>query len=295
MSPQKIRNLDLNQQDCFDFTNPFFSHFYQTRVQGLGIVHLSHPACDSPEMSLLQNAILIYLKSAVKLERKLAERRQIENPNIGDIAIIPAEITHWSATKHDAEGIVLTLAPEMFVRCAHEFINSDRVELIPTFAQADPFLYGVGLALKTELDFGNAGGLVYLESLFNALLMHLLRHYADCQQTSPNYQGGFAEQQLKQIIDYIQAHLEHNISLEDLARLVNLSSYYFCRLFKQSMGITPHQYIIHQRVERAKKLLLRSNLTIVEVANMVGFANQSHLNYHFKRILGVTPRKVQSR
>ncbi|BAU63076.1 Transcriptional Regulator, AraC family [Stanieria sp. NIES-3757] len=293
MSQQQIRIFDLNQQDCLDFANPFFSHFYQTGLQGLGLLHISHPACDSPEMSLLQHAIVIHLKPKVKFERRLAELHQIENPNIGDIAIIPAEVSHWHGTNQEVEGIVLVLEPPTLIQYAQELIDSEQVELIPTFAQPDPFIYGVGLALKQELDSGNVGGLVYLEFLFNAFVMHLLRHYATKQHKTPNYQGGFTKQQIKQIIDYIQIHLAQNISLDDLARLVNLSTYHFCRLFKQSMGLTPHQYIIHQRVEQAKQLLLNSNLTIVEVANLVGFANQSHLNYHFKRIVGATPRKIK--
>lgn len=293
MSQQKIRTFDLTQHDCLDFANPFFSHFYQTGLQGLGLLHVSHPACNSPEMSLLQHAIVIHLKPKVKFERRLAELYQIENPNIGDIAIIPAEVSHWHGTNQEVEGIVLVLEPTTLIQYAQELIDSDQVELIPTFAQPDPFIYGVALALKQELDSGNAGGLIYLESLFNAFIIHLLRHYATKQHTFPNEQKGFTKQQLKQIVDYIQAHLTQNISLEDLAQLVNLSSYYFCRLFKQSMGVTPHQYIIHQRVKQAKQLLLNSNLTIVEVANLVGFANQSHLNYHFKRIMGATPRKIK--
>lgn len=109
MSQQKIRTFDLTQQDCLDFANPFFSHFYQTGLQGLGLLHISHPAFDSPEMSLLQHAIVIHLKPKVKLERKLAELYQIDNPNIGDIAIIPAEVRHWHGIKQESEGIVSEL------------------------------------------------------------------------------------------------------------------------------------------------------------------------------------------
>jgi AraC family transcriptional regulator len=100
---------------------------------------------------------------------------------------------------------------------------------------------------------------------------------------------------LRQVIDYINDHLDRDLGLAELAKIVQMSPHYFTRLFKQSTGLTPHQYVIHRRVERAKELLLNGELTIAEVAYSVGFANQSHLNRHLKRLLGVTPRYIRHR
>jgi AraC family transcriptional regulator len=71
-----------------------------------------------------------------------------------------------------------------------------------------------------------------------------------------------------------------------------MSPHYFSRLFKRSTGFAPHQYLIKCRIERAKQLLLKGKLTIAEVAYSVGFANQGHLNYHFKRLVGITPKTM---
>ncbi|MEM1392749.1 MAG: helix-turn-helix transcriptional regulator [Cyanobacteria bacterium P01_H01_bin.150] len=80
------------------------------------------------------------------------------------------------------------------------------------------------------------------------------------------------------------------MSLNELARLVQISPYHFTRQFKKSTALPPHQYIIRTRVERAKQLLKQGNLTIAQVAYVVGFSHQSHLNRHFKRLVGVTPK-----
>ncbi|NJS10840.1 MAG: helix-turn-helix transcriptional regulator, partial [Microcoleus sp. CSU_2_2] len=69
-----------------------------------------------------------------------------------------------------------------------------------------------------------------------------------------------------------------------------ISSYHFCRLFKQSTGFSPHQYVIQQRVERAKQLLRQGQMSIGEIAIACGFSHQSHFNRHFKRLTGVTPK-----
>ncbi|MEG4942592.1 helix-turn-helix transcriptional regulator [Microcoleus sp. F4-D5] len=79
---------------------------------------------------------------------------------------------------------------------------------------------------------------------------------------------------------------------KELAGIAQLSPYYFSRAFKQSVGISPHQYVIQQRVERAKQLLLQGNMSLYEIAIACGFTHQSHLTRHFKRLTGVTPKTL---
>ena len=98
---------------------------------------------------------------------------------------------------------------------------------------------------------------------------------------------------LKRAVEYIQEHLEQDISIEAIAAELDMSSYHFARLFKQSTGLAPYQYLIKCRVERAKELLLQGEMAIAEIATQVGFYDQSHLNRHFKRIVGVSPKMIQ--
>jgi len=85
-------------------------------------------------------------------------------------------------------------------------------------------------------------------------------------------------------------HLARDISLQDLAAVVRLSPFHFARMFKQSTGVTPHQYLVRCRVMRAKELLLANRHSVADVAAQVGFCDQSHLAGHFKRVVGLTPR-----
>ncbi len=104
---------------------------------------------------------------------------------------------------------------------------------------------------------------------------------------------GLPPHKLQKVLDYIDANLSQELSLERLANQVGLTPYYFARLFKQSIGKSVHQYVIHRRVERAKQLLKQSELTIADVAVECGFANPSHLALHFKRIVGVSPKQFR--
>ena len=105
--------------------------------------------------------------------------------------------------------------------------------------------------------------------------------------------GDLPPYKLKQAIEYINAHLGENISLLEIAAQVDMSQYYFCRLFKESVGMTPHQYVILQRIERSKYLLLHTKKTILSIADECGFADSSHFAKHFNRRVGVSPGKLR--
>jgi AraC family transcriptional regulator len=126
-------------------------------------------------------------------------------------------------------------------------------------------------------------------------LIHLLRHYCAFEPTLKQYQGGLSRDRLRTAIDYIQANLDRKLTLEAIAQQLNLSLYYFCNLFTQSMGIPPYKYVLQQRVERAKQLLKDENRAIVDIALECGFANQTHLNKQFRKLTGMTPKVYRNR
>jgi AraC family transcriptional regulator len=103
--------------------------------------------------------------------------------------------------------------------------------------------------------------------------------------------GGLPRYKLHQVIRYIDEHLAESLSLETIAQQIGISQFYFCHLFKQSMGISPYQYLLQQRIERAKHLLLHHPLDIADIALAVGFSNQSHFTRRFKQVVGMTPKR----
>jgi AraC-like DNA-binding protein len=94
---------------------------------------------------------------------------------------------------------------------------------------------------------------------------------------------------LEKIVAFIDEHLNADVALSDMARLVDYSPDYLARLFKASFGVPPHQYVLRRRIERAKGLLLDRGRSIAEVAHACGFATQSHFTSVFKSRLGITP------
>lgn len=169
--------------------------------------------------------------------------------------------------------------------------SSSPYELINTSHTRDAKILQISQWLLDEQNNGGTGGKLYIDSLLNVLVVHLLRTYTS-QFREARLPNRLTQQQIARAIDYMHAHLDQEISLEMLAQTVNISSSHLRRLFKQATGMAPHQYLINLRVNRAKELLLTGSFCVNEVAAEVGFADQSHLHRHFKRILGVTPKAV---
>jgi AraC family transcriptional regulator len=134
---------------------------------------------------------------------------------------------------------------------------------------------------------------LYVESLTQVLAIHLLQHSSTATRPVTSQHRSLTRVQLQQAIDCIHTHLNRDLSLAELANVINISPTYFAGLFKQVMGIPPHQYVIQQRIERTKLMLLKIGLEIADIALRVGFSSQSHLTQQFKRCTGVTPKQAR--
>jgi AraC family transcriptional regulator len=143
-----------------------------------------------------------------------------------------------------------------------------------------------------EMTGDRFGKRLYLESLSEVLAVHLLRNYCVFEPLFPKYTNGLTPDKLRQTIDYIQAYLDTDLSLEVMAKQIGMSRCYFASQFKQAMGISPHQYVNQQRIKKAQQLL-RQERSLVEIALDCGFASQSHFNKVFRQYVGMTPKNYQ--
>lgn len=209
----------------------------------------------------------------------------------GDISITPAEVPFFARWDGNDHYLQIRIASRFIQNVATETItnNPDQLELLSEFRTRDPQLESIGMLLLAELKQENLGGRLYIESLANVLAVHLLRQYAAVTPNLQVYEGGLPQRQLLQVLEYINEHLDCDIKLADLAQLLDMSQFHFSRLFKQSMGIAPYQYLLQQRVERAKQLLKQTDRSIIDVAFLCGFNSHSHLSKQFRQLTGMTP------
>lgn len=146
---------------------------------------------------------------------------------------------------------------------------------------------------EQELANDGANGHLYLESLTEALTINLFQRYGVRRAQKDRARGGLPPALLRRILDYVEAHLADDIALVELANLVGLSTHHFGQAFRTSTGIPPHRYLIERRIHRARRLLLVDARPIAEIAADVGFANQSHLTFNFRQLVGTTPARYR--
>ncbi len=212
----------------------------------------------------------------------------------GSLCILPRGSASVSSWREPAQVLHIYLASSLISRLAAELGGGDPadVELQWQFNIRDPLIQQIGLALKADLEQGCPVGTLYAESLTQSLALHLLHNYsslAACRDF-PTHHG--VSHELQRVLDYIDEHIEEPLTLAVLASAGNISPSYLIRKFKQAIGQAPHQYLLQRRVERARELLSEGKMTIAEVAVAVGFADQSHLYRHFKRLMGFSPKDV---
>lgn len=218
----------------------------------------------------------------------------------GDVCFTPATTSVSSIKIQDpSELVAIHIEPVFLAQTSAEIEGADSLELLPQFKLKDPLIYQMAIALKAQIDSSaEQWNRLYIESMVTAVCVHLLQHYSVQNPEAGTYTAnlssiGLSKARLSEVLDYIHEYADQNPSLLEMAQQVQMSPYHFSRLFKQSTGQSPHQYLISRRIQQAKQLLTTTELSIAEIAAQVGFTDQSHLARHFKRQMRVTPSQFR--
>jgi AraC family transcriptional regulator len=256
---------------------------------------LQHQLLERSFSALSEHWLNFHLTEPFHLTQRHDERLHESIVHKGNLVLVPAgQPTYWRAHSDGTpvSRLSIYLEPELVAQIAESSdLYPDRIELTNCFSRYDSPLNQIAMMLFAELQSGGIMGELYVESLTQVFVIHLLRHYSSLQ---PKIADRYSLQprRLESAIDYIHAHLNGDLSMAQIASSVNSSPTHFASLFKRAKGISLHQYVIKQRVERAKLLLETTDLPIANIAAQVGFSSQSHLTQHCKILTGMTPRQI---
>ncbi len=211
-----------------------------------------------------------------------------------EIIVTPAGMESGWRWFAKSKVIVITLDPAKFERFALNelgvVLTSKQLKDIPQFVDED--LVQAGTILMDAMGY-QTGSAVMFESLARVFLTKLILKYGLEREEDIAFSQSFTAQHYKKVLDYVADHFEETIALEDLAAQASLSTFHFARLFKETIGKSPHNFVMEYRVEQARKMLQQPDIPLIDIAIECGFSDQPHFSRLFKRFEGMTPKQYR--
>ena len=204
------------------------------------------------------------------------------------VSIIPSNTQFATPCDQPGQVVAVALQP-VFMTCSTASLGGARAQLRDVREVNDPLIVQLIAALRAEVN--KPWNEPLAEALATALAMHLVCHYSVNKTEGCDAERWLGKTRLRAVLDHINEHLGQNIAIDALAKTAGLSSSHFIRTFQYATGLSPHQYILRARVLRAQELLRTTHESIAEIAHITGFCGQSHFTLHFRRVLGVTPKR----
>jgi AraC family transcriptional regulator len=201
--------------------------------------------------------------------------------------------------RHEGEWVGLMNVPhlQLGISDAALMASSDgaygEVELHPSRKFADSRLSALVAAARAEMVAGFPSGRLFLDSVEQAMAVTLVEGHAVRHRPVQIYRGGLGSARLRRIKELVHAKMGDDLSLDEMAQSIGLSTAHFARMFRKSTGETPHQFVVRQRVERAKAMLRVPDARVLDVAMACGFTTQQHFAQVFRDVCGVSPTRYR--
>ena len=194
--------------------------------------------------------------------------------------------TRWLQTYNE---VCLIIDPRFAADVVEDGLPNDRIAFVTRRSVADSVIVDYATTFRAELAADGPNGVLYAEALTVGLVLHLLANHAVAKPKVPAPAGKLNAYQLRAVVGCIESQLEEDVSLIALAQRAHVSPFHFARLFRATVGLPPHQFVMRLRIERALHLMRSGSMPLAEVALACGFHDQPHFTRAFHRAVRMTP------
>ena len=198
--------------------------------------------------------------------------------------------------RHEGKWIGLMNAPYLQLSISDVALmvaSEGQVELRMYRKFADARLRGLATAVHAEMVAGFPSGRLFLDSVEQAIAVALINGHAVGHRPMQIHRGGLGSARLQRIKEFVDANVNADLSIDDMAQSVELRASHFARMFRKSTGETPHQFVLRQRIEHAKTMLRALDARVLDVAVACGFKTQQHFAQVFRDVCGVSPTEYR--
>jgi len=240
-----------------------------------------------------EHFLQVVLEGGVKYEVQAGGRRTRFVGTPGTVILQPrgaVDEIRWLGPVHT---VAVALQPTLLTQSLEITAHRDDIELQQSFDLKDRHIAAILNTMTLDLTEGSPAGRLYGESLADSLAVYLVSRHSARNPLTGCATGGLPAYRLKRVMDFIGENLEDDLSLGQLATIAGMSPHYFSEMFRQSTGHSPYQYVLLQRIERAKQRLRTRDCSVLTAAVEAGFANPSHFARTFRRIVGISPSRFQ--
>jgi len=273
--------------------NPILSSFVTLGEDVVLQKHVTPYAVDYPEHEHRTHVLFLPQGMPVPVDYRIDGKQFNAKAHPGQAWIIPRAMRHSVCFKGQHAGLLLSIGIGQFERHVHPIAQGRRIELNPEFDLMDGQLEHLLNGLLTVAEDASFADALVGELIVNAICIRLAKCYATAKPNLAPRRGGLPLARLNRVLEFIHANLDKKVSLSALAEAANMNMYYFASLFRRSMGVTPHQYVLDQRVELAKQLLCDRKLSVLDVGLQVGFSHPNNFARAFRRQAGISPGRFR--
>jgi len=226
---------------------------------------------------------------------KDGDKRRDGTMNPGEFHLLTHGEQNTPRWQQPFEEVSLILDRKFVADVVRDGLPAERVEFATQRSARDDAIVRYTDVFRSELAAGCPNGPLYADAMTIGLALHLLSRYAIAKPKIPAPRGKLSSLQLRAVVEVIRARLDEDVSLPALAEHAHVSPFHFARLFRATVGMPPHQFVLRQRVQRSLTLLKAGSLPLAEVAIASGFHDQPHFTAAFRKVVGTTPAAYRAR